>query len=161
MTHGMLRTSADDALMDDLRRCLAQHNALTLAYVDEAGVGACGLWYASDDDLTCYFLSSPSTRHGRALLSGGQVAFTIHKDDQDWRTIRGVQGRGHCGPVGDAHADQAWEVYVRRFPFVAQQFPDLAAALRAARLWRIKPTWMRLIDNARGFGDKREIMLEP
>ncbi|MCS6848980.1 MAG: pyridoxamine 5'-phosphate oxidase family protein [Anaerolineae bacterium] len=157
MTHEALVNDA--ALKDELRRFLAQHNALTLAYTDEAGVGACGLWFAADDDLACYFLSSPETRHGRALRDGGAVAFAIHKDDQDWRAIRGVQGRGWCSPVPAADAAGPWRVYLQRFPFVAQQFPDLEAALRTAWLWRITPAWLRLIDNTRGFGHKQEIML--
>ncbi len=160
MTDALHPPANDVALMDELRCCLAQHNALTLAYVDEAGVGACGLWYAADENFVCYFLSSPTTRHGRALARGGRVAFTIHKDEQDWQAIRGVQGEGWCSPVPAADAAEPWRLYVQRFPFVAQQFPDLDAALRKAWLWHIEPSWLRLIDNARGFGHKREIMLQ-
>lgn len=158
----MNRTSSQGdcaELKDTLRRFLARHHALSLAYADEAGVGACGLWFAADADLTCYFLSSPDTRHGRALRNGGPVAFTIHKDEQDWRAICGVQGQGWCAPLPAADAANPWRLYLGRFPFVAQQFPDLEAALKKAWLWRITPTWLRLIDNARGFGHKREIIL--
>lgn len=151
--------NAADALYHSVRELIRQHRALTLAYTDAEGVGACGLWFACDDDLNLYFLSSSHTRHGRALLSGGAVAFTIHRDDQDWRTIRGVQGRGWCAPVETNSQDAAWQVYLATFPFVAQQFPDLDAALQATLLWCIRPTWLRLIDNTRGFGFKKEIAL--
>lgn len=138
---------------------LARHNALTLAYADADGVGACGLWFAADEALSCYFLSSANTRHGRALASGGQVSFAIHKDEQDWRAIQGVQGRGRCEPLSGVHAQAAWHIYARRFPFVLQQFPDIESALKTALMWRIKPAWLRLIDNAKGFGHKQEIHL--
>lgn len=161
MTYESSNVLADDVnLKNELRRFLAQHNALTLAYTDEAGVGACGLWFVADDALRCYFLSSPDTRHGRALRNGGSVAFAVHKDEQDWRAIRGVQGRGWCSPVPPADVADPWQLYLQRFPFVAQQFPDLEAALQAAWLWRITPAWLRLIDNTRGFGHKREIMFD-
>jgi hypothetical protein len=138
---------------------LAQHNALTLAYADGDGVGACGLWFAADEALNCYFLSSANTRHGRALAHGGQVSFAIHKDEQDWRAIQGVQGRGWCAPLSGIQAQSAWQVYARRFPFVLQQFPDIESALKAVLMWQIAPSWLRLIDNAKGFGHKQEIHL--
>lgn len=149
----------EDALRVDLRQFLARHNALTLAYSDDNGVGACGLWYAADDDLTCYFLSSLSTRHGLALQAGGDVAFAIHKDEQDWRTIQGVQGRGQCVLVSETRTMHAWQAYTQRFPFVLQRFTALDAALQTARLWQIRPTWLRLIDNAKGLGHQQEITL--
>lgn len=139
---------------------LAEHNALTLAYADAGGPGACGLWFAADEALALYFLSSPSTRHGTALQDGADVAFAVHKDDQDWRAIRGVQGQGWCAPVRGPEAERGWRAYAAKFPFITRQFADLEAALASAWLWRISPRWLRLIDNARGFGDKREIMLD-
>jgi hypothetical protein len=148
-----------DKLRSEIAEFLARHTALTLAYADGGEVAACGLWFASDEALNCYFLSSANTRHGRALAKGGQVSFAIHKDEQDWRVIQGVQGRGWCAPLSDAQAQSAWQVYARRFPFVLQQFPDIESALKAALLWRITPSWLRLIDNAKGFGHKQEIHL--
>jgi uncharacterized protein YhbP (UPF0306 family) len=148
-----------DSLQPDVAALLAQHNSLTLAYADADGPGACGVWFAADAHLLLYFLSAPSTRHGRALRDGGEVAFAIHKDDQDWRAIRGLQGRGRCAPVRGVEAEHGWHAYIGKYPFVARQFADLEAALASAWLWRITPRWLRLIDNARGFGSKREIIL--
>jgi uncharacterized protein len=138
---------------------LAQHNVLNLAYANPQGVGACALWFAADEACTCYFLSSLTTRHGAALALGGEVAFTVQKDEQDWRAIQGVQGRGWCGLVDDEARSQAWATYIARFPFVTQQFTDLEAALKKTRLWCIKPSWLRLIDNTRGFGHKDELLI--
>jgi uncharacterized protein YhbP (UPF0306 family) len=148
-----------DELRADLRAFFARHNALTLAYTDADGVGACGLWFAADEALNCYYLSSVNTRHGRALVNGGKVSFAIHKDEQDWRAIQGVQGEGRCEPVVASNSDHAWRVYTQRFPFVLKQFSDLDAALQTARLWQITPAWLRLIDNTQGFGHKQEIHL--
>lgn len=148
-----------EGLAVEIGALLAAHNSLTLAYADADGPGACGLWFAADDALALYFLSSPSTRHGLAMREGADVAFAVHKDDQDWRAIRGVQGRGHCAPVRGPDAERGWRAYAGKFPFVTRQFADLEAALASAWLWRIVPRWMRVIDNARGFGNRREIML--
>lgn len=143
----------------ELYAFLARHNVATLAYSDGQGPGACAVWYAVGEDLALYFLSSPATRHGAALESGGEVAFTVQKDEQDWRAIQGVQGRGWCAPVTEAERRTAWSIYSGRFPFVLRQFPDLQMALTRTTLWMVTPGWLRLIDNTRGFGHKQEIEL--
>jgi uncharacterized protein YhbP (UPF0306 family) len=148
-----------DKLYADIVLYLAAHRSLTLAYTDASGVGACGLWYAHDEHLNLYFLTSPTTRHGKALRNSGEVAFTIHKDDQEWTAITGLQGSGRCDMLTEAQSQMAWRVYSTRFPFVREQFADIDAALRVAKLWQIAPTWLRLIDNAKAFGYKRELTL--
>ncbi|MGQ9903632.1 MAG: pyridoxamine 5'-phosphate oxidase, partial [Anaerolineae bacterium] len=145
-----------DPFVSELRAFLGRHNVLTLAYQDDQGVGACAVWFAVDEQLHLHFLSSPTTRHGRALAAGAQVAFTVHKDEQNWHSIQGIQGVGLCARTPAHSIDTAWQVYTRRFPFVARQFPDLQAALESAALWRIVPAWIRLIDNTKGFGHKEE-----
>ncbi len=132
---------------------------LNLAYADAQNIGACALWFAADEACTCYFLSSLTTRHGAALAGGADVAFTVQKDEQDWRAIQGVQGRGWCALVTDEARAQAWATYTARFSFIAQQFPDLEATLKKTRLWQIKPTWLRLIDNTKAFGHKDELLI--
>jgi uncharacterized protein len=139
-----------------LRLFLENHNALTLAYTDASGVGACAVWYALQDLNTLVFLSAISTRHGAALRDGGPVAFTIHKDDQDWRAITGVQGTGHCAPLTSEAAGAAWRAYVTRFPFVSAQFPALETALARTAVFSLRVNWIRLIDNSIKFGHKTE-----
>ncbi|NJM42553.1 MAG: pyridoxamine 5'-phosphate oxidase [Anaerolineae bacterium] len=151
--------SSDPALLARIAVFLSKHHVLNLAYADGPTVGACALWFAADEACTCYFLSSLTTRHGTALAHGGQIAFTVQKDEQDWRAIQGVQGRGWCEIVPDAGHVHAWAAYTARFPFVAQQFPDLQAALAKTQLWRMTPAWLRLIDNTKGFGHKDELTM--
>jgi uncharacterized protein len=149
--------TTDRALRQEMFAQLSRHNVLTLAYLDHEGPGACAVWFAATESLTCYFLSALTTRHGVALAHGGQVAFTIHKDEQDWRTIQGIQGRGFCQPVAPEYRESAWQAYSGRFPFVIQPFRTIAAALASVTLWSITPSWLRLIDNAKGFGHKEEL----
>jgi uncharacterized protein YhbP (UPF0306 family) len=136
---------------------LSRHQVLTLAYTDQAGPGACAVWFAVQEDLTIVFLSALSTRHGAALAEGGQVAITAQKDEQNWRTIQGVQGRGYCRPVLPEHRASAWQAYSGRFPFVIQPFGSIASALASVTMWAVTPTWLRLIDNTKGLGHKEEL----
>jgi uncharacterized protein YhbP (UPF0306 family) len=150
----------DTRLHLELYEYLTRHNVLTLAYQDSEGPQACAVWYAAGEDLTLYFLSAQSTRHGAALADGGKIAFAIQRDDQEWRSIQGVQGRGLCRPVTPEQRANAWQAYSRRFPFVIKPVQAIAAALAAMTLFSISPTWLRLIDNTKGFGHKEELFLD-
>ncbi|CNE47287.1 Uncharacterized protein conserved in bacteria [Mycobacterium tuberculosis] len=143
---------------DAIRDALAACTVLNLAYADEDGPQACAVFFAPAPDGSLVFVSSRSTRHGRALASdsgGVRVAFTVQEDDQDWRTLRGVQGRGICQRLTGTDLDTARTAYAARFPFVADGGRP-ARALAASDHWRVRPTWLRLIDNAQGFGHKTE-----
>jgi uncharacterized protein YhbP (UPF0306 family) len=151
----------DTALLDALRT----HTTLTLAYADAEGPQACAVLYALGTDAELVFVTSASTRHGRALSAVPEapaaaaevpVAFTAQADGQEWATLTGVQGRGRCRRLADGpERDAGWRAYTERFPFVAAD-PRLQSALESTDLWAIQPTWLRLIDNSRGFATKLE-----
>ena len=146
-------------LRQEIYRYLSRHQVMTLAYHDQQGPGACAVWFAVQEDLTIFFLSALSTRHGTALASGGQVAITVQKDEQHWRSIQGIQGSGICRPVAPEHRASAWQTYSGRFPFVIQPFGNIVSALAAVTLWSVVPTWLRLVDNTKGFGHKEELSI--
>ncbi|AIA05089.1 pyridoxamine 5'-phosphate oxidase family protein [Streptomyces noursei] len=145
---------------DGIRRALAEHTTVTLAYADEDGPQACAVLYAAgttpDGAPALYFVTAAHTRHGRALgRPGARAAFTVQRDGQEWSGLRGVQGRGGCRPLSGAERDAGWRAYTARFPFVAAD-DRLRAALERTALWELRPDWLRLIDNAQGFGHKEE-----
>ena len=140
------------------RDALAACTVLNLAYADADGPQVCAVFFAPAPDGGLVFVSSRETRHGRHLASdpgGVPVAFTGQADDQDWRTLRGVQGRGLCRRLTGADLDAARAAYAARFPFAADDAGP-ARALAAADHWGVRPAWLRLIDNSRGFGHKTE-----
>ncbi len=164
-----------------IRRALAAHTTLTLAYVDEGGPQACAVLYATGGatassgpapdhapdgapghgpDLgsgpALYFVTATTTRHGRALAEpDARVAFTVQRDGQEWGELTGIQGRGRCRILAGAERAAGWRVYTERFPFV-EQSDRLRDALERTTLWELRPDWLRLIDNGQGFGHKEE-----
>jgi uncharacterized protein YhbP (UPF0306 family) len=48
--------------------------------------------------------------------------------------------------------DHAWELYVAKFPFVM----ELKAIVERNTLYAFIPSWVRQVDNRRGFGFKQE-----
>ncbi|MCB5911457.1 pyridoxamine 5'-phosphate oxidase family protein [Streptomyces pinistramenti] len=143
----------------EIQRALAAHTTLTLAYGDADGPQACAVLYAAGGDAegpVAYFVTSGTTRHGRALRQpGARVAFTVQRDGQEWSALTGLQGRGRCRVLEGAERAAGWAAYAGRFPFVAAD-ERLRAALERTALWELRPDWLRLIDNGRGFGHKEE-----
>ena len=103
-----------------LQAFLAQHNTMTLATVDAAGAPhAAAVFYAADDALNLYFLSSPNSRHSVNLAHQSLVAAAIQADNQAWQTIQGVQVEGTAHMVdGAPEFVRVVQVYVRRFEFL-------------------------------------------
>ena len=146
-----------DATRQQLLDFLRHHQVLTVAVVTAAGrPHAAALFYAVDDRLRFYVLTEPSTRHGAVLAGPAGVAGTVQADRQRWWEIQGVQFRGQCRPLNGAAQARGWEIYGARFPFVKPASRVLQGRLVKMTLWRIEPTWFRLIDNRRGFGHKTE-----
>jgi uncharacterized protein YhbP (UPF0306 family) len=84
------------------------------------------------------------------------VAAGVFPAVDDWRAIRGLQIKGTVSPLKGAEREEALALYARRFPFTAA----LADATERSAVFRLTPTWIRLIDNRRGFGFKQEWTLE-
>lgn len=160
------------ACPEPIRRALTAHTTLTLAYADDDGPQACAVLYAVTDDVTddavtddagtdrvprLLFVTAATTRHGRALsrTPDTPVAFTAQRDAQEWTALTGIQGRGTCRRLTGAERAAAWRTYAARFPYV-EASDKLRGAMERTDLWALRPDWLRLIDNARGFGHKEE-----
>ncbi|MGK5642831.1 pyridoxamine 5'-phosphate oxidase [Streptomyces sp. URMC 126] len=174
-------TGPDAGPPPEIRAALGAHTTLTLAYGDDEGPQACAVFYAMGNGLSgepgsasgvhggergeeggggagfsLVFVTSTTTRHGRALASGNaRVAFTVQRDDQEWTALTGVQGRGTCRLLDGEDRAAAWDAYRTRFPYV-ERSERLRQAMERAELWELRPDWLRLVDNGRGFGHRTE-----
>ena len=124
------------------------------------------MFYAHDAYLGLYFLSEEKTVHAQNMLAKPQVAGTIQEEGQDWRSIRGLQVQGEALLVPATRQAQAAAIYGRKFAFVSgllagAEVPGvLAGPLARARFWRLRPSWLRLVDNTVRFGFKEELFLD-
>ena len=154
--------------MSDLERVkafLAAHNTMTLATTGlDSGPQAAAVFYAADDQLNLYFLSSPSSRHSQNLMRDARVAATVHSDGQAWQKIRGVQIEGSVQLVEDARilGEAVW-TYAGRYDFLRGLLDDggdgppaLRGPVASSRFYLLRPAWIRLIDNSQGFAHKEE-----
>ncbi len=148
-------------MTDELRRrvadYLAQHTTLTLATVGPDGLPqAAPLFYASDAHLNLIFLSSPDSRHSRNLAHNPAAAAAIYDEVWEWRAIRGVQLEGRVERLeGEARAE-ALALYRAKYPFIA----ELGQQVEESMLYRLRPRWLRIIDNSLYFGWREEMELD-
>lgn len=166
-------TDLRERLEDFLRR----HTTMSLATVSPEGLPqSASVFYAADDGLNLYFLSSPNSRHCVNLKQNPQAAATIHADGQAWQEIRGLQIEGAVDWVtGVVQTTQAAKAYVARFDFLkglldaaggisrgggTDEVITLSGALSGSQFLVLRPTWIRMIDNTRGFGHKEEIRID-
>lgn len=157
--------------MTDLRLRLQDflrgHDTMTLATIGPSGEPqAAAVFYAADDQLNLYFLSGPSSRHSQNLQRGPRAAATIQADGQAWQEIWGLQIEGTAHLVaGVRETARAARVFAGRFDFLQglldERGTDGPVALRGplagSRFYVLRPAWIRLIDNTRGFGHKEEL----
>lgn len=152
----------------DVREYIASHSTLTLATAAEQRPWATSLFYASDSELRLYFISAANTRHVTEAMKNPQVAVTITEHDQAWQSIQGLQIEGTLATVGDADRHRVETLYSQKFPFIEALLQEqdnaedhiLRDRFLAAGFYAITPSFIRFIDNRKGFGFKQEFPVQ-
>lgn len=150
-----------DDMRPVLREFLATHSTLALATAGEQDgrPQVTPLFFASDNDLNIYWISSPDSRHSVNIADWDDVAATVYEPTWEWTGIRGVQIEGTARAViGDEERNRALTVYSGKFPFVNEKFSGL---IEESTFYVLRPRWIRWLDNARRFGYKQEFTLQP
>ena len=149
-------------ILQEAAALLAECRTASLATVNAEGdPHAANIQYVQDDQLRLHYISSEDSAHSVDIAVQIAVAVAVyHHDDAQLGTIRGVQLRGRVEAVTDQRelAD-VMERYLSKFSFIADD-PQLRAAVQRQTLYRFTPTWLRMIDNRRGFGWKVEIDMD-
>lgn len=149
----------DDEFIEQIKAFLRSWRTAGLATVNaDAEPHAANVQYALGDDesLPLYFVSSLRSAHSQHIALEPRIAMTIYAHTDEPDQIHGVQLHGLCARIDDAVASHhAWNVYTKRFPFITEN-PLLEERVRGEQFYRVTPTWLRWIDNRRGFGFKLE-----
>ena len=136
-----------------LREILNETATLSLATVDDDGrPHAANVNFVADGELNLLFISDADSAHARHIAARPRIAATAYPPFETPDQIRGVQLRGECRAAGEEEFDACWPQFVAKFPYAAA----FEAIARTQRFYRIRPTWLRLIDNRVHFGFKWE-----
>jgi uncharacterized protein YhbP (UPF0306 family) len=136
-----------------LLRDLLSVSTMTLATALEGDVHATPVYFVSTQELVLYYFSDEKSLHSQHIEANSQVAAAIYPPCKGWQDIKGLQIHGivHKVETGEEWS-AAWEQYRRKFPFVK----SLKAIVSSNQMYSLIPTWIRFLDNSRGFGYKRE-----
>lgn len=160
----MANDLSHDELFAIVRDFLDASRTGSLATVDAEGKphGAnLQLVRAAGDSLDLFWVSSPESAHSRHIADRPDAALTIYAHDDTAANIHGLQLHGQAVAVPEEEAwDLCWDLYTRKYPVVTTM-PQVREMVEAGhqQFYRFAPSWLRWIDNRRGFGWKVEATL--
>jgi uncharacterized protein YhbP (UPF0306 family) len=130
---------------------------MTLATTDpEGNPHATPVYFVSVDVGQClglYYYSDGKSEHSQHLTKNPKAAAAIYPECHGWRDIQGLQLRGEVRIVESGEErDSAWKQYKVKFPFVSA----LKTVITQNELYVFIPCWVRLVDNSKRFGFKKE-----
>lgn len=133
---------------------LLSTSTMTLATTGFNGeIHAAPVYFVADESLQLYFFSDPNSQHAQDIIHQPAAAVAFYPECFSWEDIRGVQMRGEVHQVEPGTTwDRAWKLYQSKFPFVS----SLKEIVAQNALYVFTPSWVRLVDNQRGFGYKQE-----
>jgi len=157
-----------DALRAEITAFLDGQTAMTVATAVGDIPWASSVFYARDEHLNLFFLSSDRTRHSTNISGNDRVAVTIIGDEKDWQKVRGLQVDATAERVIPSELPQAADVYFGRYPAFREMVgapkgadeEALVAALQHVHFYKVTPRMIRLIDNGKGFAHKEELVLD-
>jgi hypothetical protein len=150
-----------------VRDLLESHNTISLATCHDGKPWNASLFFASDKHLNIYFVSDYRTRHARHIQESDIAVAAINADCALWTEVKGLQVEGRVTVTSGLERMNALRHYLGKFRDVKALFEapkdeneqTIAERLKAANMYCLKPTWIRLIDNSRWFGFKAEFDL--
>jgi uncharacterized protein YhbP (UPF0306 family) len=147
------------AIDQEIELFLATCRTASLATVDDQGQPhAANVQYAHDGAWRLHWISSPDSAHSRHTTQKPAAAISIYAHRDEPETIHGLQMHGRVSAgiaLGQEHWNRIWDLYTNKYRFVAS-LPQMRVAAEKQRFYVFTPTWVRWIDNRRGFGWKLE-----
>ena len=141
--------------MERVRKYLEEHNTMTLATVGKKAISAAAVFYSETKQCDyLLFVSSQNSEHIANLESEKKCAVTIQSDGLEWEIIKGLQLKG----IVELANENDWEIYLKKFPYIKEN-ETLTRSLKKVNLYKFIITWVRLIDNSKGFGNREEYKL--
>lgn len=142
---------------------LQEAKLMQLATVVDNKPWASSLWFAADNDLNIYWISSTTRRHSAEVLKNRKVAAAICLPQTPKDIPRGLQLEGTAELLTDKKSiTKAIFLFARRIFTIAQIKQFMKNKEKPHRFYRIKPTQFVLFD-ALNFPDnsRQEYNLKP
>jgi uncharacterized protein YhbP (UPF0306 family) len=154
-------------LLKRIDELLSQQHVITLSTADSSGPWAAPVYYAQDG-YELYFVTNPTSRHGKAIESGSELAGAVHASSSDWQEIKGLQMTGIAAMLPEGpDLEKARKRYFERYPFTEVFFrqqellePEIREKAASVRFYGFRPSRIVLVDNSVRFGFHGELRLD-
>jgi len=153
-------------LRDIILKYMEEHNTISLASEKDGIPHASTVFYVNVG-FELYFLSSPTSRHGKNFSHNPRVSGTINEDYSNWLTIKGIQLAGVVENIGAILKNgRIAKAYVKKFPNVADFLISpqrlgqaIVQKVVKVKFYKIIPSRICFINNELGFGHRDELVL--
>ena len=160
----MTQTSVE-GIQENAIKMLQDHHTVTISTTDEKSVWSATVFYVSDENLNLFFLSSAKSRHIQHIQKNPHVSATIYKDQKDWEKIKGIQMSGMVIELEGTERKLAIDMYLKKYQFLDRAINNplnddeekIGSRFASIPFFKLKPSFIRIIDNQVSFGHKEEI----
>lgn len=145
----MVAETGDMAIEPEALDFLRDQKVVTIATASPTGAPHAGIVLYVNDGVALYFSTRPATATAQHIAQNPFVSFAIHRYDDDWSKMKGIQGAGECSVLlSPEEIGRVISLFRGKFSFLSD--------LRAANLsfFRISATSLQYIDNERGKREK-------
>ena len=107
----------------------------------------CTLYYITDDGLNFYWLSLPSRRHSKEIVTHNKVAATIPVNFVKGEKVVGIQVQGKAEQLqSDSSSKRYIEEYANKFNRTKEWVNDFCNDKTDHKLYKLTPTLFVLFD---------------
>lgn len=140
-----------------IRKYLQTVHTMQLATVRDGQPWCASVYFAPDDDLNLYWISTPGRRHSHEVEAHRQVGAAIAVRLKVGEKVVGIQVEGDAVRVTDSaeleHAARAYDARFHHDPAFIQDFID---GKREHKFYRLKPRLFVLFDERTFATDARK-----
>lgn len=137
--------------MDNIKKFLANQKVLTIATAKDNQPWTSNVYFAYDDELNFYWVSSLDRRHSIEIKENEKVAFnTVWHNPDDLGDRKAIQGTGTAKLVTN------WVDVAKMLIHMSKRYPDwgdaldskaMRAKIGSSRLYIIKPDFIKYWDD--------------
>ena len=154
-----------EGVQKNIIQMLGEHHTVTISTRDESSVWSATVFYVSDQDMNLFFLSSEKSKHINHIQLNSEVSAAIYKDQSDWQKIKGIRLSGMVDILEGLAREKAMDQYLEKYKFLNQVINEprnkdeekIGSQFISIPFFKLKPSFIRIIDNEVAFGHKKEI----
>jgi uncharacterized protein YhbP (UPF0306 family) len=140
-----------------IQQYLQETKVMQLATVSEGKPWVCNVWFAADENMNIYWISSVNRRHSKDLASNPHVAGAVCLPQAPEEKQRGLQFEGVAEMLtSQADVQKAMGCYVDRIFSKEKLEGFLNHPERPHKFYRVKPSLFVLLDAANFPGNPRQ-----